>query len=100
MLLRLPLLFLGLLLSCGLLAQGTVRGKVTDNAGETLIGAAVVLKSDPGKGTTTDLDGRYSMVLDAPGPHVLLVRYIGYDSKEVTVNPKGGEVVVLNITLG
>lgn len=85
------------LLTC---AQGTVRGKVTDKAGETLVGAAVVLKSDLGKGTTTDLDGKFSLTLDSPGPHVLLVRYVGYDSKEVSVNPKGGEVVVLNIILG
>lgn len=81
-------------------AQGTVRGKVTDKAGETLIGAAVVLKSDPSKGVTTDLDGRFSLALDTPGPHVLEARYVGYESKEVTVSPKGGEVLVVNIVLG
>jgi len=97
---RLLSLITAVLLTTAAIAQGTVRGKVTDNSGETLIGAAVVLKSDPGKGTTTDLDGRYSLAIETPGPQVLMVRYIGYENKEVTVNPKGGEVVVLNIILG
>jgi hypothetical protein len=77
-----------------------VRGKVSDSKGETLIGAAVVLKSDPTKGVITDLDGKFSLSLDAPGPHVLVARFVGYDNKEVTVNPKGGEVLVVNIILG
>ncbi|MFN3876568.1 MAG: carboxypeptidase regulatory-like domain-containing protein, partial [Flavobacteriales bacterium] len=79
MLLRILPLLLGLGLPCFAAAQGTIRGKVTDSKGETLIGAAVVLKSDPGRGTTTDLEGRYSLVLDAPGPHVLVARYVGYE---------------------
>jgi len=89
-----------ILAGLGAQAQGTVRGKVTDKSGETLIGAAIVLKSDPSKGVTTDLDGRFSLVLDSPGPHVLEARYIGYESKELTVSPKGGEVLVVNIILG
>ncbi|MFZ1694437.1 MAG: TonB-dependent receptor [Flavobacteriales bacterium] len=100
MLLRVFLALLSASFASVLLAQGTVRGKVADKSGETLIGAAVVLKADPSKGTTTDLDGRYSLLIDAPGPHVLVVRYVGYENKEVTVSPKGGEVLVVNIILG
>lgn len=100
MLLRVFLLLLSASFASVLLAQGTVRGKVADKSGETLIGAAVVLKADPSKGTTTDLDGRYSIALDTPGPHVLVVRFVGYENKEVTVNPKGGEVVVVNVIVG
>jgi hypothetical protein len=81
-------------------SQGTVRGRVTDTTGETLIGAAVVLKSDPGKGAITDLDGQYSLTLDQPGPHVLVVRFMGYENKEVTVDPRGGKVVIANVMLG
>ncbi|MBK8228961.1 MAG: hypothetical protein IPK70_17540 [Flavobacteriales bacterium] len=67
MLLRVFLALLSASFASVLLAQGTVRGKVADKSGETLIGAAVVLKADPSKGTTTDLDGRYSLLIDAPG---------------------------------
>lgn len=100
MLLRVLLSLFSASLATVVLAQGTIRGKVADKTGETLIGAAVVLKSDPAKGVTTDLDGRYSLVLDGLGPYTLMVRYVGYENKEVTVNPKGGEVLVVNIVLG
>lgn len=99
-LLRATLLLLLLAASAAAQAQGTVRGKVTDDKGETLIGAAVVLKSDPAKGTVTDLDGQFSLTLDAAGPHVLVVRFVGFESKEVTVDPREGKVVVANIILG
>ena len=38
-------------------SQGTVRGKITDKNGETLIGATVVLKSKTSVGSVTDFDG-------------------------------------------
>ena len=40
----------------------TVRGTVTDDGHEPVIGATVVVKGDPSKGTITDPDGNY--VLD------------------------------------
>ncbi|MBK8587125.1 MAG: carboxypeptidase-like regulatory domain-containing protein [Bacteroidetes bacterium] len=43
------------------LGQGTVRGKITDENGESIIGAAIVLKSKPTVGIVTDLDGNYSL---------------------------------------
>ena len=42
-------------------AQGTVRGKVSDENGETLIGVTLVLKSNRSIGCATDFDGNYSL---------------------------------------
>ncbi|MCB0792505.1 MAG: TonB-dependent receptor [Flavobacteriales bacterium] len=89
-----------LLLVAGIVqAQGTVRGKVTDPRGEALIGATIVLKDDPGTGTTTDLDGNYSLRLDRSGPTIIVVAFVSFESQELTLEPKSGEVVVANFEL-
>ena len=44
----------------GAQAQETVRGVVTDAAGEPLIGANVVEKGQPSNGTITNLDGKFT----------------------------------------
>jgi hypothetical protein len=81
-------------------AQGTLRGTVSDPNGETLIGATVVLKSDPSKGVVTDLDGRYSLAIASSAPTVVVFSFIGFEAKEVTVTLSNGEVKVQNVTLG
>ncbi|HRO97937.1 MAG TPA: outer membrane beta-barrel protein [Flavobacteriales bacterium] len=91
-----------LLLLSGMMAmaQGTLRGTVSDPNGETLIGATVVLKSDPGQGVVTDLDGRYSLGIISSAPTVVVFSFIGFETKEVTVTLSNGEVKVQNVTLG
>ena len=60
----------------GAQAQETVRGVVTDAAGEPLIGANVVEKGTT-NGTITDMDGRYSL-MNVPESATLTISYIGY----------------------
>ena len=55
-----------------------VTGIVKDEKGEPIIGANVVEKGTT-NGTVTDLNGQYS--LDISPSAVLLVSYIGYDTK-------------------
>ena len=57
-----------------------VTGKVTDNKGEPLIGATVLVKGQS-KGTATDIDGNFSLNTN-PGS-VLVVSYVGYETKEI-----------------
>jgi TonB-dependent starch-binding outer membrane protein SusC len=77
------LFFVGLLFSIQLSAQEKVEGLVTDAANAPLIGANVVLKGTT-TGTVTDLDGKFS--LDAKKGAVLVFSYIGYVTKEWTVD--------------
>jgi len=82
-----------------LLGQATLRGKVTDESGETVIGANVVLKSDPSYGTTTDLDGSYTLRLPRSGPEVIIYSFIGLESKEISIDARSNEVVIRNVVL-
>jgi len=79
--------------------QGTVRGKITDEKGEVVVGAAIVLKSNMGYGTVTDFDGNYSLKINDATPQVLVIRYVSYASLEVPVTVVDDKVLVKNITL-
>lgn len=70
-----------------------VAGTVTDEKGEPIIGANIVLKDSPQIGTITDVDGKFT--LSAPEQSVLVVSYIGYLSKEIAAGDKDFVNVVL-----
>jgi hypothetical protein len=80
-------------------SQGVIRGKITDENGESIIGATVVKKSDPSAGAVTDFDGNYSLKISDATPQVIVVSFISYDKIEFTVNPKSGEVIIRNFTM-
>ncbi len=68
--------------SLSLFAQkkGTIKGTVTDaSTGESLIGVNVQYAS--GKGTITDLDGKYILSVEK-GEYTLKVSYVGYKTVE------------------
>lgn len=75
------------LLSIGsILGQGTIRGTITDNdTGESLIGASVVVKGTT-IGTVANVEGEFELQVDQNPPILLVVNFLGYSPKEVTVN--------------
>ncbi|MFZ9942528.1 MAG: TonB-dependent receptor domain-containing protein [Bacteroidia bacterium] len=79
--------------------QGIVRGKITDETGQTVIGATVVLKSNPGVGAVSDFDGNYSLKITDAGPQVIVVSFVSYNKIEATVNPTNNAVEIRNFTL-
>src|SRR5687767_14355508 len=89
----------GLFVCGSAFSQGTIRGKIADANGETLIGVAIVLKANRSIGTVTDFDGNYSLKISDSTAQVLLITYVGYQPIEETVHPKKGEVVVKNFTM-
>ena len=69
--------FLLLLVPLASRAQYTVAGSVVDEAtGETLIGATIY-DTRSGKGTMTDINGRYTLTLKQPDA-ILRVTFVGY----------------------
>ncbi|MDR3219842.1 MAG: TonB-dependent receptor [Dysgonamonadaceae bacterium] len=71
----------------------TINGLVTDESGETLPGASVVVKGTA-LGTATDMDGKYSLTV--PNEKAVLVfSYLGYTTQEITVKNRN----VINVTL-
>lgn len=95
----LPITLLFVLISYFSFSQGIVRGKITDKSGETLIGATVVLKSNPSVGSVTDFDGNYSIKIADATPQTLVITFISYKTLEEVVNPHDGEVIIKNIIL-
>ena len=61
----------------------TIRGKVIDaQTGEEIIGAAVMVKDDPGKWAVSGLDGSFSVSVDAGESSTLVCSIIGYRQAE------------------
>jgi outer membrane receptor protein involved in Fe transport len=77
------LIFFGLQLH--ICAQITIKGDVMDqNNGDPLIGANVIVKDDPSKGTVTDFDGAFELKVDKL-PTTLNVSYIGYTPQDIEI---------------
>lgn len=86
-----------LLISPRIYAQSiTVKGTVTDSNGDSVIGAAVVEKSNTSNGAITDLDGNFTLKLTGANK-TIVVSYIGMQTQELEAIP--GEDGVLKITL-
>lgn len=81
---KLSLVFALLLLgSAALWAQKTITGKVTDDNGEALIGASILVKGTV-KGTITDIEGSFTLAIPE-GSNVLQISYTGFKAQEVTL---------------
>lgn len=72
----------------------TIRGTIKDEDGEALIGASVVI-AGTGTGTTTDIDGSFSLDVESL-PVTLEISYTGYRQKDVFVEDSN---INLNIVL-
>ena len=90
---KITLLLFMLIGFCGYAQTINVKGVVKDaTTGETLPGVSIVIKGTT-TGTETDFDGAYSLSNVQSGA-VLVFRYLGLESKEVTVNSS-----VINVSL-
>lgn len=89
--------FLGLFLMLATLtwAQGTVtvKGTVTDQQNEPLIGVTVMIDGQTAGGTVTDFDGNYS--LKAASNATLKFSYIGYQDQKIAITGK----TTINVTM-
>lgn len=91
-----------LLMMCSVLfsfaQQVVVTGKVMDASNEPLIGATVRVKSTTSGGTITDIDGNFRLPVTDVKKEVLLVSFIGYETREIPLNGKTSVTVMLNET--
>lgn len=70
-----------------------VRGKVTDNNGEILVGVTIKIK-DTAIGTVTDAGGEFQLAIPA-GNNELLFSYIGYVTQQVSLDGR----TVVNVSM-
>jgi TonB-linked SusC/RagA family outer membrane protein len=73
-----------------------VKGKVIDESGEPIIGANVVEKGRTANGTTTDVDGNFTLTV--PEKATIVVTYIGYKPIEVSdLAGLGGKPLIIKL---
>lgn len=72
-----------LLCTAGLSAQ-TVKGTITDQTGEPIIGATVMEEGVQGNGAVTDLDGNYTITLKG-SKKALRISYVGMKTQNIQV---------------
>ena len=75
------------LLALDAFAQRTVQGRIVDDRGEPAIGATIVVRGTA-IGTATDWDGIFSLQIPN-GDVVLIISYIGFENREITINSSG-----------
>ena len=75
------------------LAQRTITGTVTDESGETLIGASILVKGTT-TGAVTDIDGTYSITVPE-GSNILQFSYTGYATQEVPLSASNAVDVIM-----
>lgn len=64
------------------LSIGQVSGTLTDETGEPLIGANVVVQGTD-RGTISDVDGKFA--IDAVIGDILIISYVGYEEQQIPV---------------
>lgn len=91
-------LLLLMLISVGLNAQVTVKGKVVDgDLNEELIGVNISVKGTT-SGTTTDFEGNYTLTTSEATPFKLVFSYVGYENQEFDVT--GSMTLDVKLTTG
>ena len=75
----------------------TISGMVKDDKNIPIPGAVVAAPSS-GKGTQTDMDGKFKLELTA-GQHVIQITFIGFDKFEQTITLANGQNFPLDVVL-
>lgn len=65
---------------------GVVSGRITDETGNPLSGATIMVKGSNRLGTSTDANGFFKLV-NVPAAGSIVVSYVGYQQKEVQLRP-------------
>jgi len=76
------------------IAQSSVSGTVSHEQGDPLVGASVLVKGTQ-TGALTDTNGEFTLSV-AEGMDTLLITYIGYEPKEVSINGRSNLVITLS----
>ncbi|TBO40024.1 SusC/RagA family TonB-linked outer membrane protein [Pedobacter kyonggii] len=70
----------------------TISGKVTDETGQPIVGASILVKGTK-IGATTDANGAFSLTASAGS--TLVISYIGYISREININDSKNYTIIL-----
>ncbi len=95
------MVLLAILTSTGLInsviaQHGTITGEVLEQETDETLPGANILITGTSSGTTTDIDGRFTLRRVPQGEHELLIRYMGFEQQTISVSVADGERVVLD----
>jgi CarboxypepD_reg-like domain/TonB-dependent Receptor Plug Domain len=77
--------------------RGTIRGNVYDKATAQPLSFATVQIEGAGVGTSTDINGFFTISNVPPGSYKLVVSYVGYDTYRADLPLKKGEILFQNV---
>ncbi len=75
-----------------------LEGKITDEKGEGLIQANVIIDAAKGLATVTDFDGNYELSVPA-GTYEVIYRYVGKEEQRLKLTFKEGDKLTQNMKL-
>jgi len=78
--------------------EGSIKGKVTNEKDEPIVGASILLIGEH-KGTSAGMAGEFSLGGIKPGQYRLQVSAIGFQTIERAINIRADEVLELNFQL-
>ena len=77
---------------------GHISGEVLNDRGEQLIGVNILIEGT-GSGTVTDINGAFRLENITPGSYTLTFSYVGFRSKQQSVEVQAGETTVVEVSL-
>jgi TonB-dependent receptor len=96
------ILFLFIFISSAIIAQkGKVTGKVTNSRNEGLAGVTIKISGAATGFTKTDIEGRFSLAVEAGKKYSVVLSYVGYKDKtidDISIDKAGAEDF-LNVVL-
>lgn len=90
---KLIYLILLLVLTTGVTAQTKISGSVKDERGELIPGANVLIQ-DSYDGTSTGVNGAFTVVTEETGTQTLIVTFVGYKPYSQTLELSGNEIEI------
>jgi len=87
-------MMLAFIFSIHLSGQGTIAGTITEESGEPLIGANIIVAGST-EGTITDFDGTFSFTTSESFPLKLLISFTGFNSQEIVLDGPSSSVDVI-----
>jgi hypothetical protein len=93
----LPFFFFSYLFSFA--QKGKIEGKVTDTKTSQPLTGVTVINKQNGKGTSTDVEGRYSLLIDGATKISLVFTYNGVTQQIDDIEIKDGTVTVQDVSL-
>lgn len=78
-----------------LTAQNAFKGQVKDSQNTPLDGVTIISENNQNKGVSTDVNGNFSITLNAPK---VIVKYMGYETRRIVLNNHFNTIILKEST--